>query len=91
VRQLYSTELAIAVGLLLFGLTIIFALVQSPHVSSPEPGHFTGDMIPHPVEGLERCDRCHGPYGISPYPENHRGWSNPSCLYCHEPGPQARN
>lgn len=84
-RQAYSTQLAVAVGILLAVLTVFFALFQSPHVYAPERGYFGGNEVPHPIKGWEQCNRCHGPEGSVPYPENHRGWKDTSCLYCHEP------
>ncbi len=47
-----------------------------------------GAPMPHPIQGQEQCDTCHGPSGIKPYPANHAGRPNDSCQVCHQPGPQ---
>jgi cytochrome b subunit of formate dehydrogenase len=46
-----------------------------------------GAAIPHPIVGQEKCDTCHGPKGIRPWPSNHDGRPNESCLICHKLGP----
>ncbi len=80
-REVYSTQLSIVVGVLIFMVTAIFAIIQSPEMlSAPER---ISVSIPHPVEGYEQCDACHGIKGTRPYPVKHTGWSNGSCTKCH--------
>lgn len=40
--------------------------------------------IPHPLEGFSDCVSCHGEGGIKPFPPDHAGRSNTSCLLCHQ-------
>lgn len=80
-REVYSTQLAIVVGVLVVMMVAVFALIQSPEaLSAPER---TAVSMPHPVEGYEQCDACHGIKGARPYPVKHLGWSNASCTKCH--------
>ncbi len=44
--------------------------------------------IPHPLEGFSDCLICHGEKGIKPFPSDHAGRSNTSCLLCHQPAPK---
>lgn len=39
--------------------------------------------IPHGLEGLTGCLLCHGAAGVKPFPPNHAGRSNATCLGCH--------
>lgn len=84
-REVYSIQLAIVVGVLVFLVSAVFALVQSPEIlSAPD----RRSMCPaHPVEGYEQCGACHGIKGPMPYPIKHLGWSNQSCTKCHIPLP----
>ena len=86
-REVYSTQLAIIVGFLIVSVTAIFALMQSPETLSVPERTFI--YMPHPVEGHEQCDICHGLKGTVPYPVRHLGWSNKSCAKCHLSGPAA--
>ncbi len=64
--------------------------VFSPLAPTPEPtsaSQLTAALIPHPVEGQEQCDTCHGINGMSPFPTDHVGRPNESCTICHLPGP----
>ena len=80
-REIYATQLAIITGFLIVVVTLIFALIQSPEMlAGPER---TSTPIPHPVEGYEPCDRCHGLKGVRPYPIKHLGWNEKSCIKCH--------
>ncbi len=82
-REVYSTQLSIAAGIIVVMATAIFALIQSPEMlSAPERISIS---IPHPVKGYEQCDACHGIKGMRPYSVNHLGWSNESCIKCHLP------
>lgn len=83
-REKYSVHLALASGGLIFLVTILFALVQSPDILSASVQ--VGMAIPHPVAGHQECDSCHGRTGIMPYPVRHLGWSNGSCEGCHARG-----
>jgi hypothetical protein len=42
--------------------------------------------VPHPTEGREDCLACHGPGQLKPFPADHEGRDNESCLECHEAG-----
>jgi hypothetical protein len=86
-RQLYSTQLAVATGIIIVILTAVFALIQSPEMLKfPETTAVTAAMaVPHPVEGMDICDSCHGIKGTRPYPLKHIGWNNKSCTKCHIP------
>ena len=64
--------------------------VFSPLAPTPEPTsapQVTASLIPHPVEGQEQCETCHGTNGMSPFPADHVGRPNESCTICHLPGP----
>lgn len=80
-RESYSIQLALATGALVFLVTLLFALVQSPElfVSAMPPAPRMG----HALEGHHQCTDCHGREGIRPYPWNHVGWSLASCTKCH--------
>ncbi len=41
--------------------------------------------VPHPAEGLEDCLECHASDAAVPFPEDHEGRENDSCLMCHQP------
>jgi hypothetical protein len=65
-----------------------------PLTPTPAPSPTTGSQgigapIPHPVEGQEQCDTCHGPDGMKPQPADHVGRPVESCLVCHQPGEAA--
>lgn len=80
-REKYSVYLALATGCLVFLLTGLFALLQSPEILTASLR--VGVAMPHPVAGKEQCDTCHGSAKIKPYPVRHLGWSNGSCTRCH--------
>lgn len=80
-REKYSVYLALASGCLIFLVTILFALLQSPEILTASVQR--GGAMPHPFAGKEQCDTCHGFSGIKPYPIRHLGWSNGSCIRCH--------
>ncbi|MBI2868574.1 MAG: hypothetical protein HYX96_01965 [Chloroflexi bacterium] len=42
--------------------------------------------IPHSTEGRADCLACHGAAGFKPYPEDHAGRANETCLSCHKTG-----
>jgi formate dehydrogenase gamma subunit len=58
---------------------------------TPTPGpsltQVAASLIPHPIEGQEQCETCHGPNGMKPWPADHAGRPNESCTVCHLPGP----
>jgi hypothetical protein len=67
-----------------------FAPLTPTPVASPVGGNQTiGAPMPHPVEGQEQCETCHGPDGMKPQPADHAGRPNESCLVCHKPGAAA--
>lgn len=80
-REKYSLLLALASGCLIFWITTLFALLQSPEILSASV--LRGGVMPHPLEGHGKCDSCHGLAGVKPYPVRHLGWSNNSCTACH--------
>jgi hypothetical protein len=84
-RELYSTALAIISGLMIIGVTLIFALIQSQElIYQPEKPVWMGcSIISHPIEEYEQCAECHGLAGMAPYPLKHLGWNNRSCVECH--------
>lgn len=86
-REFYSTQLAIIVGILVLIASAAFAFLQSPELlEQPDSRAARAVMVvSHPVEGMEECSRCHGLRGTSPYPRNHTGWSDESCTRCHQP------
>lgn len=85
-RQAYSTQLAVVTGIFVLFIAVAFALVQSPEVlESPGLTSLTvGQPVPHPIEGHENCESCHGRKGMKVYPINHLGWKNESCVKCHQ-------
>ena len=80
-REKYSVHLALATGCLVFLVTLLFALLQSPEILSTSVQG--GVAIPHPIAGRQKCDQCHGRAGSRPYPVRHVGWNNASCTKCH--------
>ena len=40
--------------------------------------------VPHPEEGQEDCLSCHALDEMVPFPEDHEGRENDSCLMCHQ-------
>ncbi|MBU2534906.1 MAG: hypothetical protein ABIK32_05835 [Chloroflexota bacterium] len=40
--------------------------------------------VPHTLEGREECLLCHDTGGLKPYPLDHEGREQESCLSCHE-------
>lgn len=85
-RELYSTVLAVISGLLIVGITLFFALVQSRElIYQPEKPVWMGrSILSHPIEGYEQCTDCHGLEGMAPYPLKHLGWNDRSCVQCHQ-------
>jgi hypothetical protein len=81
-RETYSLHLAIFVGIFVFILTVIFALIRTSEFLLQED--WVRYDIPHPIEGYEQCDTCHGLGAEYPYPKNHQGWNNQSCTKCHQ-------
>lgn len=84
-REYYSTQLALVVGILILMVSALFALVQSPEQLQYRTAAERDAMaLPHPVQGMEDCQACHGFKADHPYPQNHIGWSDQSCTKCHE-------
>jgi hypothetical protein len=82
-REIYSRHLAIIVGIFVFIATVIFALLQTSDMLLER--EWEREDMPHPVEGYEECNSCHGLDAEFPYPQNHQGWSIQSCTQCHMP------
>jgi len=82
-REIYSRHLAIFIGIFVFISTVIFALIQTSELLLEE--EWVRYDMTHPIEGYEQCDTCHGLDADYPYPQNHQGWSNQSCIKCHQP------
>ncbi len=52
----------------------------SPRANVPAP------KVPHPIGGNPDCQICHGPKSLArPYPLDHAGRANTTCLVCHTP------
>ncbi|MFH7325462.1 hypothetical protein [Desulfurivibrio sp. C05AmB] len=86
-RELYSTQLAIIVGILVLIASAAFAFLQAPELLEQPDSRAARavQVVSHPIAGMEECSRCHGLRGTSPYPSNHTGWSDESCTRCHQP------
>ena len=82
-REEYSNHLAIITGALIVFLAVIFAWIQSPDLF--EITARPADPIPHPLQGYEECEACHGVKEEIPYTIRHLGWSIKSCTRCHAP------
>jgi len=82
-REKYSVHLALATGCLIFFVTTLFALLQSPEILSTPVAK--GAAMPHPLAEHQQCDQCHGHTGMIPYPLRHTGWNNAGCTKCHAP------
>ncbi|HSJ52664.1 MAG TPA: cytochrome c3 family protein [Anaerolineae bacterium] len=41
--------------------------------------------VPHATAGVEDCLECHAGDALIPFPEDHEGRENDSCLGCHQP------
>lgn len=82
-RETYSRHLAIFIGIFVFIVTVIFALIQTSELLLEE--EWVRYDMTHPIEGYEQCNTCHGLDAEYPYPINHQGWSNQSCIKCHQP------
>jgi hypothetical protein len=82
-REKYSVHLALATGCLIFLVTTLFALLQSPEILSTPVAK--GAAMPHPLAEHQQCDQCHGHTGMIPYPLRHTGWNNAGCTKCHAP------
>jgi hypothetical protein len=41
--------------------------------------------VPHATAGQENCLECHASDALIPFPEDHAGRENDSCLACHQP------
>lgn len=54
--------------------------------TSAAPAGVAGD-IPHALAGREDCQLCHGLTGVSPYPPDHEGRPNATCVACHKEQP----
>lgn len=88
-RQAFATQLALASGVLVILLALVFALLQTPGQAATT-AVATAPLIPHPLAGYEDCVECHGRNGAIPYPANHLGWPNTSCTQCHLPADAAQ-
>lgn len=84
-REYYSTQLAVVVGVLLLVVSAAFAFKQSPELLEHRKAAQRVAMeLPHPLAGMENCFDCHGPQSDWPYPPRHTGWSDHSCVRCHQ-------
>lgn len=66
---------------------VFVPLTPTPAPENTLENNEIGSPITHPIEGREECDTCHGPSGVRPYPADHEGRPNDSCLLCHAVGP----
>ncbi|MEJ5197389.1 MAG: cytochrome b/b6 domain-containing protein [Anaerolineae bacterium] len=63
--------------------------MPTPGAAKPSAG--APGVIPHALEGKEKCDLCHaGPGSLKPVPADHTGRSNDTCTACHKPAGGAR-
>ncbi|MEW6033418.1 MAG: NapC/NirT family cytochrome c [Chloroflexota bacterium] len=53
------------------------------HSLSPNPRPLTGTRIPHRIEGRSDCLLCHASGSLKPFPADHAGRSNDTCVLCH--------
>lgn len=85
-REQYSTQLARAAGVLILIASAVFSLVQSPEMLefNDVAAVKSSPPVPHPAEGYSKCNSCHALKSENPYSLKHAGWSNESCLRCHE-------
>ena len=57
---------------------------HNPH--NPNPKVSTMPTIPHTLEGHDDCLLCHNTGGAKPFPLDHDGRSQNTCLNCHKTG-----
>ncbi len=70
----------------LLPLTALFLLVCLAGVSVHGMPLLQGiPSVPHATAGLEDCLECHASDALVPFPEDHEGRENDSCLQCHQP------
>ncbi len=56
-----------------------------PVAPAPRP-NVPAPKVPHPIGGNPDCQICHGPKSLArPYPIDHVGRANQTCLACHQP------
>ncbi len=67
----------------------ITPLPEPTATGTPAAYTYADLLIPHPLDGREACDTCHGPTGAKPYPADHAGRVNESCQFCHLPADKA--
>jgi mono/diheme cytochrome c family protein len=86
-RQTFANQLALAIGVLILVLAVLFALIQStrPRGEPSDTALRVAGAIPHPIVGYESCTQCHGLEGTRPYPPDHQGWPDEFCAACHAP------
>lgn len=65
--------------ILIAGLLILTASLVLPSQT------YAMSPIPHGLEGRDNCLSCHGEGKIKPFPANHKGRDNKSCVQCHKP------
>jgi len=70
---------------------IVFRPVLPPATPTPQQRSVSqmGMRVPHLLGGHENCRRCHVLGGLRPFPADHAGWGNDTCLDCHIPAPEA--
>ncbi len=54
---------------------------------TPTPVQAVEVPVPHMLSEHEHCRRCHAQGTIRPFPEDHAGYGNETCLDCHATGP----
>ncbi len=63
----------------------IAKIFPPPVVPAPRP-NVPAQKVPHPIGGNPDCQICHGPKSLArPYPSDHAGRTNQTCLACHQP------
>lgn len=66
--------------------TAILPTAQTPRATSAG-----APPVPHPLEGREKCLLCHDLESVKPFPTDHQGRSEETCLACHTAGDTGAN
>lgn len=83
-RRIIAWVATLAIGVLALALSVLFALFQSPQAPDTQYApNKTARPVPHGIENRLNCNRCHGPGGMVPYPQDHIGLPEDGCTGCH--------
>ena len=62
------------------------AKITNPPVARQASPNAAPAVVPHPIGGNPDCQLCHGEKSkVRPFPANHAGRKNDTCLACHKP------